>query len=127
VLNQEVSPISTRNPTLLDRFNPCSAHQIFSGVRDRRRPDLARALDVFATGDICYVLTNTAPGSAAIFRSRDGARSWIARATFEVSALARSAELLDGYFYVGLGCKWDSPCGEGTGDLLRVEAHEGRD
>jgi len=78
--------------------------------------------DVFTSGDACYVLTDTSPGSAVIFESRDGGRSWFARTAFDVPARATSAELLGGYFYVGLGCKLGEACSDAAGRLLRIEA-----
>ncbi len=76
--------------------------------------------NIFVSGDACYVLTNTSTTSAAIYESRDGGATWTQRQTFAVPALATSAALMDGYFYVGLGCTYGEPCSALAGRLMRI-------
>jgi hypothetical protein len=76
--------------------------------------------NIFASSNACYVLTNTSTTSVAIYESRDGGATWAQRQTFAVPALATSAALMDGYFYVGLGCTYGEPCSALAGRLMRI-------
>ena len=57
---------------------------------------------------------------AAIYRSRDG-RRWDRQVAIELGALARSAERMDGSYYLGLGCA-SGRCSSLAGTLIRVPA-----
>ena len=79
--------------------------------------------DVFAHDGRCYAVTNHPRGDAfdvAIHESTDN-RTWRPRASFTADAMARSGELLGGYFYVGLGCELGR-CTPAAGRLLRIAA-----
>jgi hypothetical protein len=75
---------------------------------------------IFSSRDACYVLTNTSPTTAAIYESRDDGISWSPRVDLDVPMQATSAALMDGYFYVGLGCEYAAPCTALAGRLLRI-------
>lgn len=79
--------------------------------------------DVFAHDGRCYAVTNRPRGEAfdvAIHDSTDN-RTWRPRASFPADAMARSGELLGGYFYIGLGCELGH-CTPAAGRLLRIAA-----
>jgi hypothetical protein len=80
--------------------------------------------DLFARDGLCYAVTNQPKDAGgydvAIERSKDG-RSWHRSATFASDAMVRSAELMDGHFYLGTGCELGH-CSAEAGRLLRVRA-----
>ncbi|MBA3541381.1 MAG: hypothetical protein H0T79_17345, partial [Deltaproteobacteria bacterium] len=80
--------------------------------------------DVFTHANRCYVLTNreAAAGTfdVTVFESLDN-QTWNQRVTFVANAMARSAELMNDYFYIGLGCA-SGQCTRMAGRLLRTSA-----
>jgi hypothetical protein len=69
-------------------------------------------VDVVADGERCHVVSN---------RILDNAQTevTIGDRKFVVETMARSAELLDGYFYVGLGCE-PGDCSAAAGRIVRL-------
>ncbi len=55
-----------------------------------------------------------------MFESLDN-QTWNQRVTFVANAMARSAELMNDYFYIGLGCA-SGQCTRMAGRLLRTSA-----
>lgn len=93
-------------------------------IAARRIPVLGTPTDVSATAGRCYALANRATDGGryevTIEQSADG-RHW-QRAIATVSdSLTRSAELMQGYFYLGTGCA-PGECSAAAGRLLRVRA-----
>ena len=78
--------------------------------------------DVFADGDACLVLTNR-PGvdgrNEAIIYRRSKDQTWRIATSASTDSMARSAEILDGFYYLGLGCA-NGACGASAGTLVRV-------
>lgn len=77
--------------------------------------------DVFASAGRCYAVTNRPRGEVfdvEIYESTDDG-SWRPRSQFSTDAMARSGELLDGDFYVGLGCD-PGRCNAAAGRILRI-------
>ena len=82
----------------------------------------ATVTDVFAGDGACYALANR-PLSAdrfeiSIYRSPD-ARVWHRAIMTVQPAMARSAERMGGYYYLGLGCT-PGQCTSLAGRLLRI-------
>jgi hypothetical protein len=80
--------------------------------------------DLFVKNGQCYAVTNQ-PNDAGgydvtIERSEDG-RDWHRSISFASEAMVRSAELLDGRFYLGTGCEIGH-CSAAAGRLLSVRA-----
>jgi hypothetical protein len=68
--------------------------------------DDAWVQDIVVRDDVVYVLTSNKAADAfdgAVYASAD-ITSWQRMARFSTPAVARSLELMDGVFYVGLGC-----------------------
>ena len=79
---------------------------------------------LFVVDDRCHAMTNhplrCGRYQVTIYESED-ARAWSRRLSFVVPAFARSAEVLDGQLYVGLGCERGS-CDRTAGKLVRIRA-----
>ncbi len=80
--------------------------------------------DVFAKDGHCYALANRATDrrryEVTIERSDDG-RRWQRVVSITSDSLIRSAELMQGFFYLGTGCERDD-CSAAAGRLLRIRA-----
>ena len=76
--------------------------------------------DIFAHDGHCYAVTNQPRDSGfdVAIVDLDGATAR-PRARFSAEAMARSGELLGGYFYIGLGCE-PGHCTAAAGRLLRI-------
>ncbi|HEY4175243.1 MAG TPA: hypothetical protein VGM90_00355 [Kofleriaceae bacterium] len=78
--------------------------------------------DLFANAGKCYALVDRAEGqghAVTLLRSDDGV-TWTRMVGLHVAALARSAELMDGYIYIGTGCD-AGQCSDTVGRLLRIK------
>jgi hypothetical protein len=79
--------------------------------------------DVFVHAGRCYAVTNRPRGQAFDVEigelTQDG--GWRTRGQLAAAAMARSGELLDDHFYVGLGCD-PGHCSAATGRILRIRA-----
>jgi hypothetical protein len=96
---------------------------ITSGVIVAKRSTVAGTpSDLFSDGGFCYVVVNDARDAGGydvtIARSNDG-RSWQRVVAVTSDAMIRSAELMQGYFYLGTGCELGH-CNAMAGRLLRV-------
>jgi len=90
----------------------------------KRCPVPATPSDLFVKDGQCYVVANQAKKAGGydvtIERSTDG-RTWHRSAAFANDAMVRSAELMQGRFYLGTGCELGE-CSAAAGRLLRVPA-----
>ncbi|KAI9031482.1 hypothetical protein DFJ74DRAFT_764544 [Hyaloraphidium curvatum] len=94
-----------------------------SQPRRLRLPGGALPRDILATAGKLYVLASTQPDPETtlvqVFSAADAAWKWTEELRFSADTFARSFELLDGYFYFGLGCDPDRLV-DSTGRILRV-------
>lgn len=78
--------------------------------------------DLFVNDGHCYALVDHAAGGAhevALLRSEDSS-VWKRIVGTRLTTLARSAELMDGYVYIGTGCD-AGHCSDAAGHLLRLK------
>ena len=84
----------------------------------------ATPTDAFTKDGHCYALTDRATSSGlhdvVLLRSDDG-RSWTRALNTTLPALARSAELMGGFLYLGTGCD-AGQCSAAAGQLSRIRA-----
>lgn len=93
-------------------------------IAAERSPVPTTPTDLFVKDGQCYVVTNEprkAGGyNVTIERSTDG-RTWHRAAAVASDAMIRSAELMQGRFYLGTGCELGA-CSAAAGRLLRIPA-----
>lgn len=94
-------------------------------IAAKRTPVKGTPADLFAKDGQCYAVTNQPAkdggGHDVTIERSDNGRDWHRSITFASDAMVRSAELMDGRFYLGTGCELGH-CSAAAGRLLSVRA-----